>query len=248
MAGVTEFNDSKESLISKIRKRDAINLEEETAIRNAVSEVREIPADRVFIRAGHELSYSTLLLDGWMARTKDLRSGQRQITELHVAGDFADLHSFTLKRLEHDILPLTRCTIALVPHERLQNITVRYPHLTRIYWFLTNLDAAIHRERALSLGRRSALSRTAHLFCELMVRLEIVGQAGSDGYDFPLTQQELSECHGLTSVHMNRTLQEMRREKLVRLESRRLTILDWNRLQALAEFDPSYLYLEQRGR
>lgn len=237
-----------EAHLAKIRKRDVLSAEEEAAIRGAVFETRDVRSKKIIIRSGQELSHSTLLLNGWLARTKDLRNGQRQITELHVAGDFADLHSFTLKRLEHDIVALTQCTIAMVPHERLQDITERYPHLTRVYWFLTNLDAAIHRERAVSLGRRSALSRTAHLFCELFMRLEIVGLADPDGYHLPLTQEELSECHGLTSVHMNRTLQQMRREGLIQLEARRLTILDWRRLQAIAEFDPSYLYLEQRRR
>lgn len=237
-----------EAHLAKIRKRDVLSAEEEAAIRGAVLETRDVRSKKVIIRSGQELSHSTLLLNGWLARTKDLRNGQRQITELHVAGDFADLHSFTLKRLEHDIVALTQCTIAMVPHERLQDITERHPHLTRVYWFLTNLDAAIHRERAVSLGRRSALSRTAHLFCELFMRLEIVGLADPDGYQLPLTQEELSECHGLTSVHMNRTLQQMRREGLIKLEGRRLTILDWPRLQAIAEFDPSYLYLEQRQR
>jgi CRP-like cAMP-binding protein len=237
-----------EAHLRKLRKRDDVSADEEAAIRGAVSEVRTVRADQVFIRSGQELNESTLLLDGWMARAKDLSAGERLISELHVAGDFVDLHSFTLKRLEHDIITLTTCRIALVPHERLKTITEKYPHLTRIYWFSTNLDAAIHRERALSLGRRSAIARTAHLLCELYVRLEIAGLTQGHGYDFPLTQEELSECLGLTSVHVNRTLQELRRQELIRLEARRLEILDLARLQAVAEFDPAYLYLEKKPR
>ena len=234
--------------LKKLRQRDDISVEEEEAIRGAVAEIRELAPDKVFIRSGQELNESTLLLDGWLARAKDLRGGQRQITELHVPGDFADLHSFTLKRLEHDILTLTPCTVAIVPHERLKAITEKHPHLTRVYWFMTNLDAAIHRERALSLGRRSAIARTAHLFCELYVRLEIAGLTDGKSYEFPLTQEELSECHGLTSVHVNRTLQELRRRQVIRLEARRLEILDLGALQAIAEFEPAYLYLERKPR
>jgi CRP-like cAMP-binding protein len=125
-------------------------------------------------------------------------------------------------------------------------MTERYPRLTRIYWFLTNLDAAIHREWSLSLGQRSAISRMAHLFCEMQVRLEIIGRTDGNSYDFPLTQRELAECLGLTVVHANRTLQELRRRRLVEFSSRRLTILDRDGLCGLAEFDPSYLYLEKR--
>jgi CRP-like cAMP-binding protein len=234
--------------LRKLRKRDEINPEEEAAIRGAVAEVREVPADKALIRSGQELDVSTLLLDGWMARAKDLRSGQRQITELHVAGDFVDLHSFSLKRLEHDILTLTPCTIAIVPHEALRAITEQHAHLTRVYWFSTNLDAAIHRERMLSLGARSAISRMAHLFCELYVRLEIVGLTNGHSYGLPLTQQELAECHGLTSVHVNRTLQELRRREVIQLEERWLEILDLRQLQSIAEFEPAYLYLDRRRR
>jgi CRP-like cAMP-binding protein len=234
--------------LRKLRKRDEINAEEEAAIRGAVAEIRKIAADKVLIRSGQELDVSTLLLDGWMARAKDLRSGQRQITELHVAGDFVDLHSFSLQRLEHDILTLTPCTIALVPHEALRAITEKHPHLTRVYWFSTNLDAAVHRERMLSLGARSAIGRMAHLFCEMYVRLEMVGLTNGHSYDFPLTQQELAECHGLTNVHVNRTLQELRRRGVIRLEDRRLEILDLRQLQSIGEFEPAYLYLDRRRR
>src|SRR5690242_15157623 len=103
---------------------------EEEAIRGLISHTIDLPADQVFIRAGRELKESTLLLDGWMARAKDLQSGQRQLAELQVAGDFVDLHGFVLKRLDHDIITLSRCRIAVVPHDRLQDLTDRFPHLT----------------------------------------------------------------------------------------------------------------------
>lgn len=237
-----------EAHLLRLRKRDSISPEEEAAIRGAVSEIRKVRADTIVIHSGQQLDVSTLLLDGWLARAKDLKGGERQITELHVPGDFVDLHSFTLKRLEHDVISLTPCTVAIVPHEKLRQITERHPHLTRVYWFLTNLDAAIQRERTLSLGKRSALARTAHLLCELFVRLEIVGLTSGNSYNFPLTQAELGECLGLTAVHVNRTLQELRRRELIRLEQRRLTILDQSAIHDVAEFDPSYLYLERKPR
>jgi CRP-like cAMP-binding protein len=232
--------------LKKLRERTEISPEQERAIRAAVVETRLLPADKIVIRAGEELNTSMLLLEGWMARSKDLQSGERQVTELHVAGDFADLHAFTLKQLDHDVLTLSECTVAIVPHDRLQDITERYPHLGRAYWFATNVDAAIHREMALSLGQRSALSRMAHLFCELYVRLEVVGRANRDGFNLPLTQRELSECLGLTVVHANRTLQELRRRKLVEFEKGRLTVLDRRGLEGIADFDPAYLYLGKR--
>lgn len=234
--------------LKKLRRRDDITAEEEAAIRGAIADVREHRADTTIIRRGEELNESLLLLQGWLARTKDLADGQRQISELHIAGDFADLHSFTLKRLDHHVVTLTPCRIAAVPHDRLFDITQRFPHLTRVYWFSTNVDGAMYREWTVSLGRRSALARMAHLFCELLVRLEIVDLTDGNSYEFPLTQQELSECLGLTAVHVNRTLQELRKRELIELEGRRATVLNVPALQALAEFDPAYLYLERRPR
>jgi len=231
--------------LKKLRIRDTLSAEEEKEVRGLVSHTIQVPADRTFIRAGQELRESTLLLDGWMARAKDLQSGQRQLAELQVPGDFTDLHGFTLKRLDHEIVTITACTVGVVPHERLKAMTERFPHLTRLYWFMTNLDAAIQREWTLSLGRRTALSRMAQLFCELLVRLEIAGLASNDAYDFPLTQVEVAECLGLTAVHVNRTLQELRRMNLIEVRDRRVDILDREGLRRVAEFDPSYLYLEK---
>src|SRR5690348_8171902 len=210
--------------LKKLRKRTDISSEEERAIRGIVAETRRLSADEVAVRSGEYLNSSLLLIDGWMARSKDLQSGERQVTELHIAGDFADLHAFTLKRLDHDVLTLTDCTVAVVPHERIKELTSRYPHLARIYWDSTNVDAAITREWALSLGQRSAISRMAHLFCEIYMRLDAVGRTHGATCDLPLTQRELSECLGLTVVHANRTLQELRRRGLIELENRQLTI------------------------
>lgn len=231
--------------LKKLRRRIEISSDEERAIRAAVTEVRHIRADEMVVRSGEELNVSLLLLDGWLARSKDLAGGERQVTELHVAGDFADLHGYTLKRLDHDVMSLSDCRIAVVPHENITELTEKFPRLGRIYWFSTNMDAAIQRELTLSLGQRSAISRMAHLFCELYVRLEIVGRARDHRYEFPLTQRELSECLGLTVVHANRTLQELRRRGLVELENRKLRILDRRGLEGLAEFDPAYLYLDK---
>lgn len=235
-----------ETHLRKLRQRDDVSTSEEAAIRAAISEVREVPADRVLVRRGQELDESLLLLDGWIARTRDLADGQRQITELHVAGDFSDLHGFTLKKLDHNLVTLAPSRIAVFPHERLRAMLERFPHLARLYWLMTNMDAAIHREWAVSLGRRTALARMAHLFCELHARLEVPGLAEAGSFHFPLTQQELSECLGITAVHVNRTLQELRRRRLVALEGRRLTILDPGELGKVAEFDPLYLYLDRR--
>ena len=158
------------------------------------------------------------------------------------------MHSFTLKRLDHHVITLTPCRVAVLPHERLREITEQHPHLTRVYWFGTNLDAAIHREWEVSLGRRTAIAKVAHLFCELYVRLGIVGLTDGLSYQLALTQTDLAECLGLTSVHINRTLKELREAGLVEFRGGEVVIQDLEGLQRVAEFDPSYLYLERRAR
>jgi CRP-like cAMP-binding protein len=234
--------------LMKIRARDEISAEEEQAIRGAAAEYRDYPANHVFIRANEDLTCSTLLLEGLLCRFKDLSGGQRQITELHVPGDFADLHSFTLKRLDHEMKTLTPCRVALVPHDRLRAITEEHPHLTRVYWFLTNLDAAIHREWVTSLGQRRAMARMAHLFCELYERLRIVGLAPRTTFALDLTQEELAQCLGVTPVHANRSLKELRASGLLDFRNGLVELRDLAAVQKLADFDPGYLYLERRSR
>lgn len=234
--------------LMKLRVRDDISAEEEAAIRDSIGQVKQVPADTRLIHADEPLSFSTILLDGIACRFKDLKNGERQITELHVAGDYMDLHSFTLKRLDHDVMSLTPCTLATIPHEKLTEITERHPHLTRVYWFATNLDAAIHREWELSLGRRSAISRTAHLFCELYVRLGLVGLAEQLRYRLDIPQADLAECLGLTPVHVNRMLKTLREDGAVTFRRGLVEIDDWDKLVRIAEFNPSYLYLEKRAR
>lgn len=233
-------------LLRKLRARDEIGDLEELALQDLAGELRDYPADKTVIHEGETLEFSTLLLEGMMCRYKDLRDGGRQISAIHVPGDFLDLHSFTLKRLDHNVMAMTDCKVVLVPHDRLKAMTEQQPHLTRLFWFSTNLDAAMHREWELSLGRRTAIARVAHLFCELMARLEVVGLVEADGYELKLTQTELAECVGLTSVHVNRVLRQLRERGLVTFRNGRVTMLDRAGLERVAEFRPAYLYLDRR--
>ena len=237
-----------EKLLLKMRARVEIDEAEAGVLAGLVSETQEFTADQIVVRAEVEQCASNLLLDGLMCRYKDLANGERQIMELHVPGDFVDLHSFILKKLDHNVMALVPSRIAVVPHERLADVTREQPHLGRALWFSTLIDAAVHREAMVSLGRRTALSRTAHLLCEMHVRLEMVGMTEGPSYRLPLTQADLAECLGLTSVHVNRTLKDLRESGLATFQSGMVTIDDRARLERAAEFNPSYLYLERRRR
>ncbi|MFN3387693.1 MAG: Crp/Fnr family transcriptional regulator [Allosphingosinicella sp.] len=235
-------------LLMKLRARDVLDGEEEKVLRASVDAVHDLPPGKLIVRAGTPLSSCTLLYDGYVCRFRDLADGQRQIMEVHVPGDFLDLHSFLLKQLEHNVGTMTKVRYASVPHEAIRRITEEHPHLARMLWFSTLLDAAIHRERILSVGRRSAVARIAHLFCELYVRLGIVGLTDGESYRLPLTQTDLADATGLTSVHVNRMLKKLRDDGLMTFRGGEATIHDWERLQRVAEFSPAYLYLERRPR
>jgi CRP-like cAMP-binding protein len=150
--------------------------------------------------------------------------------------------------MAHGVIALSRVKVAQVPHEQLRQITESHPHLTRLLWLATLIDAAIHREWIVSMGRRDGPQRLAHLLCELFVRLRAIGLANDYSFPLPLTQAELGDVIGFSVVHANRMVQTLRKDGLVRWQELRVEILDWERLQELADFDADYLSLHREPR
>lgn len=229
--------------LRKLRARGKVSGTQERAIREVLSAPRSVPAHKTLVRENVQVSESILILDGWLARTKDDPRGVRQVLEVNMAGDFADLHGYTLKHLDHSLVTLSPCVIATATHASLERLFREEPELAKLYWFSTNLDAAIQREWTYSLARRSAEARMANLFCELFLRMDIAGRIENNGFSFPLSQAQLGECLGLTTVHVNRTLQILRRKELIEFDGKRLVILNAAEVRKVAEFDPTYLYL-----
>ncbi len=230
------------AMAAKIRARHDLSDDDLTALGATLGEVRELPAEHTLIRRGEWLDQSTLLLDGLLGRAKSTEAG-RQIMEVHVPGDHADLHSFLLKRLDSDIVTLTPARIVTMSHAGLAAIVERRPHLTRVLWFMTCLDAAISREWEVSLGRRDARARLAHLLCELDARLGTVGRSDPDGFDLALTQSQMAECLGLTPVHISRVARQLREEGLAVLRRGRVDLPDREALARAGQWTPDYLYL-----
>jgi CRP-like cAMP-binding protein len=235
-------------LIRKLEQRDTLSDEEKRALEGTVGRTREVQADEDIVREGDRPSDSTLVLEGFVARYKLLQNGKRQITALHVPGDFVDLHSFLLKTMDHSILALTPCRLVLFPHENLRRITETHPHLGRLLWLSTLIDGAIHREWLVAMGRRPAVNQIAHLICELFLRLQAVGLTKDKSFELPLTQTELSDALGLSTVHVNRIIQELRADGMVTWRGETIVIEDWPRLQQIAEFDPVFLVLDKEPR
>lgn len=232
-----------EPLLLNLRSHDILTEDEVRDLSSVIVKERRFSAGEDLVSEGARPTYSTLLLDGFSGRYKVLSDGTRQITALHVPGDFVDLHAFLLKQMDHGIVAMSPCHVAFADHSQLRRITEKAPHLTRLLWLGTLVDGAIHREWIVAMGRRSKKAHLAHLICELYVRLQVVQRTNAFSFQFPLTQLEMADVLGLSLVHLNKTLQTLRKEGAFTWENRTITIVDWERLQEIAEFDPTYLSL-----
>lgn len=210
----------------------------------SIQEVRTYEPRRTIVHAGDPLSQSMLLIEGIMSRYIDDHNGLRQLVAIHVPGDFVDLHGFPLKVLDHDVASMTAVTVALVPHRELEAIEREMPDMARKLWFATLIDAAIHRAWLFRLGRLDALGRVAHFLCETNVRLASAGLSDGRRFALGLTQTDIAEICGLTTVHVNRVMRQLREERLCVFRSSLAEIPEPARLAARGQFDPDYLYIE----
>tara|TARA_R110002033_G_scaffold48042_2_gene93820 strand:+ start:37047 stop:37790 length:744 start_codon:yes stop_codon:yes gene_type:complete len=228
------------------RLRQALSESEKQVLEDAVGRCVILPAREVLIRKGELAERSTYLVEGYMLRYIDGIDGDRQIVCVHVPGDFVDLHGFAMKRLDHDVCALGEAKIAYVPHKTLSDIMRNEPHLARILWFSTLLDAAMHREWIFRLGRLSAKERLAHFICELHTRMAFVGLVENNILRVPLTQQDLADICGISPIHINRVAAELREAEIATLARPMLHIHDLQALKDMCQFDGSYLYGEGR--
>lgn len=236
-------------LIRKLERSDVLSDEEKDVLARSFTRARDFRADEDIVREGDRPTESCIILEGFAARYKVLPSGRRQISAIHISGDFVDLHSFLLKTMDHGVMTLAPTRCAFVPHTSLKKITEDYPHLTRMLWLSTLIDSAIHRSWLTAMGRTSATAQMAHLICELHVRLGAVGQTNGNSFHMPVTQEELGDALGLSTVHVNRVLTELRNGGIVQWQGGgAVTILDWDRLSDIAEFTPTYLSLQNEPR
>lgn len=225
----------------KGRLRHAMVPREKAIMEELIGEVRPLSDGEILVRRGEVAGSSSMLIEGFMLRAIDL-SGRRSAVSLHVPGDFVDLHAYALKRLDHDVVASGECKIGLVDHLRLDEVLQTEPHLTRLLWFSTLLDAAIHREWIGKLEQLQAAQRVAHIFAEIWYRLNMVDLGSEKVIRTPLTQAVLAQMCGITSIHMNRALGQLRREGIADFRRGTLYTEDRTRLEAFGAFDPSYLY------
>ncbi|CAN5512563.1 Crp/Fnr family transcriptional regulator [soil metagenome] len=212
-------------------------------LENSVSEVRHFPAGEVVVRERVPIDVSTLLVEGMMSRHIHDTSGRRHVVAVHFAGDFVDLHAYALKSLDHNVGALTDVKVALVPHIELARIQVELPHLTHRLWFLTLIDAAMHRQWVYRLSGMNALARVAHFLCECNARLLAIGRSDGRRFQLPMTQAQVGEVCALTGIHVNRVMRDLRDLRLCTFRSQQVDIHDLEGLVRTGQFDPNYLYL-----
>lgn len=214
------------------------------ALTRACSDTRKVSAGTDLLRQNKRTNGLHILLDGWAARYKIMEEGSRFIPALAVPGDICDIDALRFDQLDYGVTMLSAGAVAVLPRERADALFASHPAIADAFWSLALAENSILTEWAASMGRRSALQRVAHLLCELLLRLTVVGKADGHSYDLPLTQEHIADTLGLTSVHINRTLRSLRSMELATVQSRRVTIHDWVALTALCGFRPDYLHLE----
>jgi CRP-like cAMP-binding protein len=211
------------------------------ALETLFSNSRVVPRHRDIIPIGHDADEVYLLLDGWAARYSMMNNGERQICAFLLPGDVFPIHVGPIGKMDHAIMALTPCRIASVSAHVFEQELLHNPHLAQAFWWVSILEKSILRSWVVSLGHRRAYSRLAHLFCELAERLKMVGLSDGVTFALPLIQTDLADAEGLTPVHINRMLQQLRDNHLIEWRANRLTILNAGALKEIGEFDPAYL-------
>ncbi|MGH6965234.1 MAG: Crp/Fnr family transcriptional regulator [Phenylobacterium sp.] len=230
-------------LIRKLQTIAPVSAEEQSALGDLPLRLRVFAASTDLLREDQPSTECCLILEGVACRYKVLGAGQRQILSLHLPGDIPDLMSLHLDTMDHGLASLGRGRAAYIPHGAVRDLCERHPNLAATLWRDTLIDASIGREWLAGVGRRTAHQRIAHLVCEIHVRSDALGLLDGGAFELPMTQAELGDAAGLSTVHVNRVLQDLRRDELITWHGRSILVLDWDRLRVAADFDAGYLHL-----
>jgi CRP-like cAMP-binding protein len=206
--------------------------------------IQQLAAHLDFVQLGARIDYACLVVEGLVGRFGQTKDGVRQITCLHIPGDMADLPSVVSPKAGWALGALTSTTVLQIPHDDLRRVAAKHPGVAEAFWRDCVADGSMFSEWVVNVGRRDALSRLAHLFCEMAIRCEQAGHGNRRAYPLPITQADLGDATGLTNIHVNRTLKELRVQSIVDLRAGTVTISDWGRLVSVGDFDASFLLLD----
>jgi CRP-like cAMP-binding protein len=231
-------------LIAKLSRVLALSDGDQDALQALCRDVRQVVARHDIISDGDRPNGVHLILEGWACRYKTLRTGKRQITALLLPGDFCDLHVTVLDRMDHAIGTITVTKFAYVDRTQFGTLTDKRSQILRALWWTTLVDEGVLRAWLVSMGARSARERLAHLVCELLTRMHNIGLAPDNDFAMPLTQTDLGDALGLTSVHVNRVVKQLSADGVLAIRRGTTTVLDLPALTRIADFDPSYLHAQ----
>jgi CRP-like cAMP-binding protein len=215
--------------------------------RASTERVRSFAPRIDIVREGEKPKSVNLVLAGWACRYKQLEDGRRQIVSFFLPGDICDLNVFILREMDHSICTITSVTMADLSRDFFDEISAGYPRIATAFWWESLVNSAIQREWTMSLGQRTAFERMAHLLCEIFLRLRLAGLTRNNGCELPLTQSDLADATGLSKVHVNRTLQELRSAELIVLKGKSLTVPSLERLMNAGLFNSNYLHMDHEG-
>ena len=230
------------ALLRRLRISSGISEEDIREIRALPIAVRQYPAEQAVVRDGESATECCLIAEGFCVRSKTIADGKRQILSIHIPGEIPDLMSLFLHVMDHDLSTLTPCTLGFISHETLRRLHHRRPNVAEIFWRDTLIDASMFREWIVNVGQRPAPARLAHVMAELRERLRIIGRVDGDSFEMPLTQEQIGEALGITAVHVNRVVKQLREDGIVEIHRGRASVLDEAKFQELSDFDGRYLH------
>ena len=229
-------------LVERLSRLSPLSTAERESLLSLPHAIRSLAASGHIARDGDRVESCTLLLSGFAYRYKITGEGARQIISVHIAGELLDLQHSFLAVADHGIQLLTDATVAVIPRLAIRDLVLGEPGIARAFWVDSLIDASIFREWVVNVGRRNSRARVAHILCEIFLRLQAAGLVRGQRYLLPMTQEQLADAVGLTSVHVNRVLKQLAEEGLISRDRRTIAIEDWRRLKRMGDFNERYLH------
>jgi CRP-like cAMP-binding protein len=230
--------------VKRLASRSIFTNDEKSALLRLNGQIEQRPAHIDFVRLGERVDHSLLVVDGLVGRFGQNNRGGRQITCLHIPGDMADLPSVVSPRAGWALTALSKVTILRLAHADLRHLAAKHHGIAEAFWRDCVADGSIFSEWVVNVGRRDALARLAHLFCEMAIKCEQAGSGDRRSFPLPITQLDLGDATGLTNVHVNRTLKELKARTIVELQQGRVTVHDWDTMVATGDFQADYMLLD----
>jgi CRP-like cAMP-binding protein len=233
-----------ELFVKRLASRSVLTDTEVSALLSLGGHITEVRSHIDFVRLGEPVDHSCLVVDGLVGRFGQNNDGARQITCLYVPGDMADLLSVVNPKSAWGLAALAGTKILRIPHAELRRLAAKHPGVAEAFWRDTAADGSIYSEWVVNVGRRDAISRVAHVFCEMAIRYEQAGLGDRSAFPLPITQVDLADATGLTSVHVNRTLKELRERSIVELRAGRVVVHNWDNMVETGDFGAEFLLLD----